>query len=120
MDMKIKMATQTVEMDSRKHDSQDVPSSIVAAMMNKPFTVIITKSGKIRSVNNVEKIILGVLDNFPLADAVKKEQVKNQFLQSFGSNAFKGNLEMETAIFPETLIRKQFKDNFLKVITFGI
>ncbi|MFI5139382.1 MAG: DUF6263 family protein [Sphingobacteriales bacterium] len=107
--MKIKIANQTIEMDSRKNNPSDNPSTIIAAMMNKPFTIIITKSGKIRSVSNVEKMIIGVFDDFPQVDAAKKEQIKTEFLQSFGGNAFKGNLEMETAIFPEAAVAKNDK-----------
>lgn len=109
LDMKIKAADKTIEMDSKKNDRQDVPSTIIAAMMNKPFIILITKRGKIRSMNNVEKMITGVFDNFPQLDITKKEQIKNQLLQTIGGNNFKGNLEMETAIFPENAVAKNDK-----------
>jgi hypothetical protein len=56
LDMKIQVADNTVDMDSQKNDKLDIPSSIAAAMMNKPFNIILTKSGKIKSVGNIEKM----------------------------------------------------------------
>jgi hypothetical protein len=101
LDMKIQTAGTTIEMNSQKTDGNDIPSKIVAAMVNKPFNITITKSGKIKSVDNVENMISGVFDSFTQIDSVKRQQIKSQFMQSFGAKAFKGNLEIATAIFPE-------------------
>jgi hypothetical protein len=109
LDMKIQMADTTIDMDSKKANALDVPSSIIAAMMDKPFNIILTKSGKIRSVENIDKLIADVFSSFPQIDAAKKEQLKSQFMQSFGPNAFKGSLEMGTAIFPEAPVAKNDK-----------
>lgn len=109
LDMLINVGGKVIEMDSKKNDKTDIPSGITAAMMNKPFTILLTKSGRVKAIDNVEKMIFGVFYSFPQIDPVKKEQIKDQFLQSFGGNAFKGNLEMETAIFPETTVVKNKK-----------
>jgi len=109
LDMKVTTARSTFEMDSRKSDSTDAASTIVAAMMDKPFNVTISKTGKIKSVENVENMISGVFDSFPQLDTAKKRQIKSQFLQSFGAKAFKGNLEMATAIFPHGTVVKNDK-----------
>ena len=103
------MTNGNTEMDSKKTDVKDIPSNIVAAMMNKPFNISITKSGKIISAENVERMITGVFNSFTQVDSVKREQIKNQFLQSFGAKAFKGNLEIATAIFPDEYVRKNRK-----------
>lgn len=109
LDMVVKVGGKAIEMDSKKNDKTDIPSSIIAAMMNKPFTILLTKSGRVRAIDNVEKMIIGVFDSFPQIDPVKKEQIESQFLQSFGGNAFKGNLEMQTAIYPATAVAKNDK-----------
>jgi len=109
LEMKLDVANTTIDMDSKKKDSTDIPSSIIAAMMNKPFNITLTKSGKIKSVDNIEKMIMGVFDNFPKIDTAKKAQIKKQFLQSFGANTFKGSLETGTAIFPATAVSKNDK-----------
>lgn len=106
LDMKINMADTTIEMDSKKNSVLDVPSSIVAAIMNKPFNITLSKSGKIRSVENFEKMINDVFDGFTKIDSTKKQQIKKQFMQSFGVNSFKDILEMGTAIFPQKAVAK--------------
>lgn len=109
INMKIQAGTQSIEIDSKKADTADVPSSFMAAMMNKPFNIILTKSGKVKSVQNIEKIIAAVFDGFPKIDSVKKNQLKKQFLQSFGADAFRGSLEMGTAIFPTKAVSRDDK-----------
>jgi Family of unknown function (DUF6263) len=109
IDMKIQTGGKSIEMNSLKPDSLDIPSSFMAAMMNQPFNIALTKKGKIQSVDNIEKIINGVFEKFPKIDQEKREQLKKQFLQSFGADAFKGSLEMGTAIFPSGAVNKDDK-----------
>jgi hypothetical protein len=109
LSMKMEMPGSTVNLDSKKNDPQDIPSSIIAGMMNKPFNLEMTKTGKIRSVQNIDKMVAAALNNFPQIDSVKKDQVKEQFMQSFGPNAFKGSIEMGTAIFPGIPVAKEDK-----------
>jgi hypothetical protein len=78
-------------------------------MMNKLFKLEMTKTGKIRSVKNIDKMIAGAMENFPQIDASKKEKIKEQFMQSFGPNDFKGSIEMGTAIFPDVPVAKEGK-----------
>ena len=106
LNMIIQTPSGMIEMDSRKKDSLDLASSIVRAMMNKPFYVTLTKRGKVLSVDKVENMIEGVFDSFPDIDAAKKVQMKTQFIQTFGAKAFKGNLEIGTAIFPAVPVIK--------------
>ncbi|ASU35876.1 DUF6263 family protein [Mucilaginibacter xinganensis] len=107
--MKMDMAGNSVDMDSKKSDPQDIPSTIIAAMMNKSFNLEMTKTGRIRSVQNIDKMVSAAMESFPQIDAAKKEQVKAQFMQSFGPNAFKGSIEMGTAIFPDRPVAKDDK-----------
>ena len=109
LETKIQMADTTIDMDSKKNSPFDIPSSIIAAMMNKPFNITLTRSGKIKSVENIEKMITGAFDGFPQIDTEKKEQIKKQFLQSFGANTLKSSLEMGTAIFPKIAVAKNDK-----------
>jgi hypothetical protein len=109
LNMKMDIAGNAIDLDSKKNDPQDVPSSIIAAMMNKPFNLEMTKTGKIKSVLNIDKMVSGAMESFPQINAAKKEQVKVQFMQSFGPNAFKGSIEMGTAIFPDIPVAKEDK-----------
>ncbi len=104
--MKIQMADTTIDMDSKKSSAPDVPSSIMAAMMNQPFNITLSKSGKVTSVENIQKMINTVFDGFPEIDTAKKQQFKKQFIESFGASSFKDVLEMGTAIFPKASVAK--------------
>ncbi len=107
--MKVGMAGNTIDIDSKKNDPNDIPSSIMAAITNKPFNITLTKSGKVISVENMDKIIAGVFDGFTQIDATKKEQLKAQFSQSFGPDAFRGSIEIATAIYPDKAVAKNDK-----------
>ncbi len=106
LNMKIQMADNTIDIDSKKTDPNDIPSSIIAAMVNKPFNISLTKTGKVLAVENIEKMISGIFDGFPQIDTAKKQQIKTQFMQSFGPAAFKGSIETATAIFPNGPVAK--------------
>lgn len=107
--MKMQLPTGPVNFDSKKKDPSDMMSSILSGLVNKPFTATFTRSGKVRAVENVENMISSVLDSFPQIQGPQKEQIKNQFIQSFGAKAIKGNIEMSTAVFPETAVSKNEK-----------
>ena len=97
------------EMDSKITENADVRSAIIAAMMNKPFPITITKSGRIGSTASVENMINSTFSDFPQLDTAKRRQLKNQFIQSFGAKALKENLEIATAIFPPDFVKKNKK-----------
>ncbi|WP_183574649.1 DUF6263 family protein [Mucilaginibacter sp. X5P1] len=63
----------------------------------------------IKSVKNIEEIINNVFDKFPQTDATKKTELKNQFVQYFGGNAFIGNIETQIAIVPRNGVTKSDK-----------
>ncbi len=104
--MKMQLPEGPVNFDSEKRDPADLMSSMLGALIDKPFTATFTRSGKIRSVNNVERMISSVLDGFQEIQGVQKEELKAKFIQSFGSNAIKGSIEMSTAVFPEAPVAK--------------
>lgn len=106
LDMSLHIASQTLEFDSKKNDPLDTPSSIIASLMNKPFNIILSKSGRVKSVENIEKMIAAAFNSFPGIDSAKKARIKSQFLQSFGANSFTSSLEMGTAIFPGKPVSK--------------
>ena len=109
LSLKMQLPTGPVSYDSQKNDPNDFMSSILAGLVNKPFTATFTKSGRVKSVENVENMISSVLDSFPQVQGSQKEQIKNQFLQSFGAKAIKGSIELATAVFPEIPVAKNDK-----------
>jgi len=90
--------------DSESNDETDIMSSVFRMMKNKPFQIKMTKSGKIAEVKNVEGLYTGAFDKFPQLTAEQKEQIRSQIMQSYGDKAFKGNLEMLSAVFPERAV----------------
>jgi hypothetical protein len=104
--MKIVSPNGTVEMNSDKKDNTDLSSSFLSAMINKPFSVTITKSGRVLEVKNIEAIINSIFTSMPQIDETQKAQLKGQFMQSFGESAFKGNLEQTLAIYPSIKVSK--------------
>jgi hypothetical protein len=109
LQMKIKMADTTLDMNSGDHNLLDTPSTIMAEMINKPFNLTLSTKGKIHSVENIDKLIAGALHAFPKIDPAKRQLIKNQFIQSFGANAFKGSLETGVAVFPQAGVAKNDK-----------
>ena len=49
------------------------------------------------------------IDNIHEIPYLQKRQIKEQLLKSYGEDAFKGNIEMVTAIFPEKTVMKEDK-----------
>jgi len=106
--MTMDMGGNGISLDSKKNDPQDLPSTMIAAMMNRPFNIEMTKSGRVKSVTNIDKLF-AAFDTFTQVDATKREQVKAMMMQSFGPNAFKGSIEVGTAIFPVNPVAKEDK-----------
>lgn len=107
--LKLQGSGVSVEMDSQKNDPQDIPSTMMAAMTNKPFKITITKKGRITAIENIERMINGVFDNFQQIDTAKRQQVKGQLMKFLGADALKGTIEAETAIFPDKAIAENDK-----------
>jgi len=95
-----------IEYNSGNKDAKDVASQILYAMVDKPFLITLSKSGKVIAVQNVEKMMQAVFKSVTLADTVQLQQFKNQFMQSFGEKAFKSNLEETFAIYPSIKVAK--------------
>ncbi|PWU04293.1 MAG: hypothetical protein C5B52_01665 [Bacteroidetes bacterium] len=84
---------------SEGKDTNDVVSTILSSMKDKPFNIRMTKAGKIIEVQNLDNIFSHLFDRFPQIDSIKKAQLKAQLMQSYGEKAFKGSFEMITAIY---------------------
>lgn len=106
LSMKINMPNGVLEFSSEKNDEKDIFSSLLGIMKNKPFFIKMTKAGKINEVRNIDALFSNMFDKFPQLQEIQKQQIKSQLMQAYGEKAFKGNLEMCSAIFPDSLISK--------------
>jgi len=107
--MKIRLADTTLNMSSAIGIKPDTPSVIMSEIVNKPFVITMTQSGKVQSVKNLDELIAGAVDGFSAIDSVKKSKVTTQFVQAFGAASVKCVLEMGIAVLPEKPIAKQDK-----------
>jgi hypothetical protein len=99
--MIMEMPTGTMEFSSDKPESGDVMSSILAAMMNKPFGITMTRQGKVPEVRNISALFESAFEKYPDLTDDQKQQIIAQLSNTFGEQGFKGNIEMVTAVFPE-------------------
>ncbi|WPU98070.1 DUF6263 family protein [Mucilaginibacter sp. cycad4] len=107
--MKMQLPTGNVAFDSDNKDTTNIMARVMSGITNKPFTATLTKSGRIRSIENAENMITTMIDGFKEVPAAQKEQLKTQLTQSFGSGALKSNLEMAMSVLPETAVAKNDK-----------
>src|SRR6202012_3577786 len=103
--MKIQSPGGNMDFNSEKSDGADPASKILSAMVDKPFLVSISKTGRVLSVKNIEAIMTSVFSGVQM-DTAQKAQLKGQFMQSFGEQSFKGNMEQTLAIYPKNKVSK--------------
>jgi len=100
--MSMKLPQGKMEFSSENNNQQDIYSLMLKEMANKPFFVKMTNKGKVVGVKNTDTLFNSLFKILPeTVSDVQKEQVKAQMEKSYGDEAFKGNLEMATAIFPD-------------------
>lgn len=93
-----------VQYSSVKSDADDILSSVMGSMINRPFLVKMTKTGRVTEVKNIEEVFEHMFDSFPDLDEAQKQKIKDQLMKSYGEKAFIGNLEMCSAIFPDSAV----------------
>jgi len=106
LSMSMQLPQGTMEFNSEKNDVNDIFSTILGAMKNKSFGVIMSKAGKILEVRNVEALWETVINQFNQLNEMQKEQLKAQIMKAYGKDALKGNIEMVTAIYPGNAVNK--------------
>jgi hypothetical protein len=104
--MKMSLPNGEMEFSSEKNDEKDIFSTILGTMKNKPFLVKMTKTGKVNEVKNIEAVFSNMFDKFPQLSDVQKQQIQGQIMQAYGEKAFKGNIEMCSAIFTDSNVSK--------------
>jgi len=104
--MQMQGAGQNMDFDSDKKGQQDIMSTIMGNLTNKAFSIVMTRKGKVSSVNGMDNLYSGLFDGVPNVPDDQKTQIKNQMMQSFGAKALKGNIELGTALFPDNKVAK--------------
>lgn len=78
-------------------------------MIGSIFNVKMAKNGKILEVKNIESQIESLFDDFTHIPENQLAQLKAQMTNAYGAAAFKGNIEMITAIFPDSPVNRKDK-----------
>jgi len=102
LDMKLPQVS--MSFDSEKNDEQDIFSTILSEMKNRPFKVKMSKQGKIEEVEEMESIFEAAFQKFSQLPEAKLAQMKGQLIKAFGEESFVGNSQMITAIFPQNAV----------------
>lgn len=98
--MKMDMGGMEMVMSSESADD-DVFSVIMKNMIGKTFNISMKRNGTISDIRNLDNVFSSVFTAFPDLPEMQKQQILTQVKQAYGEKAFKGNIEMITAIFPD-------------------
>jgi hypothetical protein len=81
---------------------------IFKAVVDKPVEVVMTKTGKIKSVAGMETLIEAMANSFSDSqfDSVHRQQIIEQFGSQFSEKAFISQFEQYTGYFPDKPVRK--------------
>jgi len=99
--MKMTLPSGIIEFNSEKYAKNDIFSAVMNAVTHKPFNIVMTKTGRILKVDKYQALWENAFDKLPQLTEEKRERIKNQLMQAYSEKVFKGNIEMQTAIFPE-------------------
>lgn len=106
LSMSMQMPQGLMEFSSEKNDANDIFSTILGAMKDKAFGITMSKTGKITDVKNVEDLWSTAINTFDQLSEMQKEQIKAQIMKAYGAEALKGNIEMVTAIYPDSPVNR--------------
>ncbi|HNP19952.1 MAG TPA: DUF6263 family protein [Fulvivirga sp.] len=106
LSMSMQLPQGKMEFSSEKKDEGDIFSLILSEMKNKEFQVKMTKYGKITEIRNIEKLFESAFSILPEIPEAQLSQIKTQLLKAYGKEAYKGNIEMITAIYPNKKVAK--------------
>jgi hypothetical protein len=106
LSMKMELPQGKMEFSSDKNDKQDIFSTMLSKMTGNSFNVKMAKNGKVIEVKNIESRIESLFEDFTDIPENQLAQLKAQMTKAYGAEAFKGNIEMVTAIFPGEPVNK--------------
>ena len=100
MSMNLTVAGRTASYDSDDKNSSNPLSKVMAAMMDKPFTMTVSRSGKVIAVKNMERVYADAFKGPSQITEAQQAQLKKQVEKSFGAAAVKKNFQDAFAMLP--------------------
>ena len=101
LSMKIDHPQGNMEFDSEKANGDDIMSTILAGITMKPVGIVMTRTGNVTEVNDMDSIWASVFAEFSKVPEAQLNQARGQIKEAYGAEALKANIEMVTAIFPD-------------------
>ncbi|KEO74798.1 DUF6263 family protein [Anditalea andensis] len=86
---------------SSEGDKKDPINMIVRAMVNNPFYVSLSKSGKIYSVEGMETVMSKINETLDLIDDDIKESIQASINNQFGEESFKSSFMTGFILYPD-------------------
>ncbi|MEM6298637.1 MAG: DUF6263 family protein [Bacteroidota bacterium] len=103
--LKMKMGQPTGDLIfSSDGKRDDAASRLFASMIDKEFDVEMLRNGRIVTIENLDKLFDTMMESFDDIPDAQKEQLMASLKGAYGEEAFKGNIEMITAIFPDQAV----------------
>jgi hypothetical protein len=81
-------------------DKTDTFSKIMMTIRDKPFTMFMSKTGRVVDIKNTDSLYKGMFDSFPQVTDAQKVQFKTQMEESFGNEAIKNSFQDVFPILP--------------------
>ena len=98
MTMKLPAGMQAITIDS-KGDQAKTENKVMKSIMNKPFTILLSKQGIIEDVEGIDNLWSGLSELG--IDEQQQKTLKQQFEQNFGKNSIKSLFEMAFTSYPD-------------------
>ena len=106
LSMSMQLPQGKMKFSSEEKNEQNIFSSLLAEMKKIPFEITMTKTGKVIEVKNIDSMFDSMFKKFSDIPETQLAQIKAQLKNAYGEKAFKGNIEMITAIYPNHPVRK--------------
>jgi hypothetical protein len=99
MNLLMKMDGMQIRFDSENIDTSDKVSMVMRNVINKAFYIKMLPNGTLKSIEGLDNIMSNQFEGLPPLSNEQKDQIQQYIEQSFGTQAFKGNIESMTQIF---------------------
>lgn len=93
------------EFKSEANESSPIMDKIMKKFTENSFIVELNKNGTVKSVSGMDALINSLLTDLDSVPPIQINQIKSQLNEAFGEDALKSNIEMMTAIFPNTPVK---------------
>lgn len=111
--IEMKSPMSEISFSSDKKDNPSVFTRILSEFVNSSFQLMLNKNGTVEDID-MNNLFNGLLNSFPEIPRFQRIKFIDKLKESFGEEAFRGNLEMVTAIYPNKKVN--INDSWSNVI----